>query len=121
MPYANRKSKKRSKRTKEIIPGGCTTFQAIRKLYRDIMYLKGLINVEYKKHDITMGTDITNSGTIQSLSRVPQGDTNDARDGNSILAKYIQLKFSLVAHASADHTVVRCILFKYINSDGSRS
>jgi len=77
-----------------------------------VKYLRTLVNSEVHKHDVgptsqTVGT----TATIVQLNAIAQGDTAAQRTGQSILAKYLAIKFSLTTHATPQQTLVRIILF----------
>lgn len=82
--------------------------------YKLATNLKGIINSELKHYDesTTMNPDNT-SGTITAIVRgMAQGDTNNTMDGNSILLKSVNLRFSVIMNASATCTRLRFLLLK---------
>ena len=73
--------------------------------------LKSIINSELKHYDES-GTSTPDgaSGSIVGILRgMAQGDTNNTFDGNSILCKSVQVRFSTNMNASATSTRVRCM------------
>lgn len=56
--------------------------------------IKGLVNSELFKYDqtFTAATQITNSGTVASLTAIANGDGQGARTGNSIFVRSFNLK-----------------------------
>lgn len=66
--------------------------QPIKSLVKDVAYLKGLINVEFKYHDVPIAEDADTTGAIVSLNLVPQDDTGVGRDGNQFRMKSIQIR-----------------------------
>lgn len=74
-----------------------------------------MINVEYKQHqvdDIT-GTAVAADGSnLDDLAVVPQGDTENSRDGSSIKPINLTLRYFLTQHASATNTLVRFVIFR---------
>lgn len=95
--------------------------QPARYRYADMAYkgfnmamkLKQLINVEQKHVDTTTSTTNTYNGTLVTFNEIAQGDTDNTRDGDSLLNKKINIKGFIVAAASgAINDVVRIIIFK---------
>lgn len=82
-----------------------------RQAYRGVKYLRSLVNVERKKYDAqhtaTVGTSPT---SIFDPTSIVQGDTDQSRNGNSILCKGLYLRGSVTLHASATVTQVRIII-----------
>lgn len=82
-------------------------------LYKQVMYLKRMVNVEVKKFDaVVASTNITSTGAVYPLHEMAQGDTDQTRDGNSIKPLYNLLKINLVNNATAVNTRVRLLLVK---------
>lgn len=109
MPYRKRYRKKKQsgfKRRARIYgrAGG--------QLYKDVMYIKSLVNSElhYVDNSYT-GQNISSAGSIYHLSGISQGDTNSTRSGNSVLPRYLNLIIKL-QNGNADD-VVRCMIFRW--------
>ncbi len=83
------------------------------KALRMAKYVKGLVNVEFKRihHENTNGA-ITVTPIIVTLTSTFQGDTSAHRDGNSVRFVSIELAYHIVQHASATDTAVRVLLVK---------
>ena len=83
------------------------------KAYKGFQYLRGLINVEHQKVDFTVvnGAQST-TPTITHVTAIAVGDAEGSRTGNSILAKYIYLKGSLLLNTSANATKIRFVLLR---------
>lgn len=82
--------------------------------------LKNVINSEKKTYDVeiinsTQGT----TGSIVELTGMAQGDDYNGRDGRSILLKSLEVKGVMVRNTSSTSTIIRIILFKDNNADGS--
>lgn len=79
--------------------------------YKGVKYLKSIVNVEFKKHDSQATNTPSTSGVISSLAAIAQGDTDQTRSGNSILAKSLYLQYTIKQHASASETFCRLVVF----------
>lgn len=94
-----------------------TPFQ---QLQRDIGYLRGLINVEFKIKDYHLpiaSPGVLSSGTIQLLNGLAQGDGSTNRDGNQVRFKSLESK-TLVSRNGLD-AVFRMIYFIDLQTDGA--
>lgn len=83
--------------------------QLAAKAAKGVWYLKGLVNSELYKRDITLGAQLsTNLGTVHSLVAVPQGDAYNERTGISIFVRSINFKttISLGTGATTDQMVM---------------
>lgn len=79
------------------------------KAWSAAKYLKGLINVEFKKYDADSST--STSGNVILFNGIAQGDSDQTRDGNSVLMKSWLLRGNIVSNASAVSTRVRLVFF----------
>lgn len=76
-----------------------------------VNYIKGLVNSEKHMLDTTgTGVSITQAGTVTALSAIPQGDTIDSRNGNSVLAKTLFGRIELLFNTSATATFIRFVV-----------
>jgi len=97
------------KRYKVYMPAG-------KQLYKDVMYLKGLINSEpmgYVKQD---ANNFDYNGTVISCCDVPLGDNDGYRTGNRVLPRYFSIHMHInqsVTAGSATHCTHRLIIFRY--------
>lgn len=91
------------------------------KAYALAKSLKGLINVEYKYHDVV--TAAYNAGVTPALTCVnivPQGDTSSSRDGDSILMKSLNFKgFIKMDEAATEVTYLRVSLIQLTQTNGA--
>lgn len=83
------------------------------QLYKDVMRLKSLINVEHKYNDITGATTISQTWAAVLLNGIAQGDTTITRDGSSQKAMSHLLRLYLKMNASATATRIRVILVRF--------
>lgn len=86
------------------------------QLYKDVMYLKGLVNAEPKIHSVSASNNFGYNGVIVSLCDVPVGDNTNHRDGNRILPRYMNIKFHvnrLIASPTNSHSTIRYIVFRW--------
>lgn len=76
-----------------------------------VWHLKGLINSEKKIHQVLNSNSATYSGILETLSAVAQGDTEITRDGNSIYARYLNIRGSIMrSDSSTQQTNVRLMV-----------
>jgi len=74
--------------------------------------VKKLLNVERKILDNTINVAPSTSGLVINLTNCSQGDDYNNRQGDSILAKSIDLRYSVQMNASASFTTARCMLVR---------
>lgn len=72
--------------------------------------VKGLINVEWKHLDTTVAANLTNTPTINYLTKIAQGDGESSRDGNSVKLKSLQFRYQITGNSSAEATYARIIV-----------
>lgn len=81
------------------------------QLYRDVMMLKGLINVEKKFIDNTISASaISSTGATSLMNGVAQGTDNINRVGDSIKMVSIMIEGYVTLHASATSDYIRLAL-----------
>ena len=84
------------------------------QLYRDVQYLKGLVNSEPKYHLVQSANNFNWAGIMVSLSSIPSGTGFSDRDGNSVLPRYLNINLNWgCTNAASDPAVLRMILFRY--------
>jgi len=89
-----------------------TTTNVAKAAWSGVKYLRTLVNSEVHKFDVGVSTTtVSNAGQIIQLNAIAQGDTAAQRTGNSILAKYLAGKFTILASSAATQTLFRFILF----------
>jgi hypothetical protein len=72
---------------------------------------------EVKSFDTGFGTSVDNTGSLQKVSTVPQGDTDSSRDGDALVLKSIEMHSAFVI---ADTTnVLRHIIVRWNQDDSS--
>lgn len=111
MPYRRRYRRRRSRRSS--VPWWkkkYSTADLAYKAYRSVKYLKTLVNVERKKHDVNLS--VTSNGLVTALNHIAQGDTDATRDGNSIKSMSLSIKGYIQGNSSIDNGHVRVIVFK---------
>lgn len=95
-----------------------------KQLYKDVMYLKTLINSEPHTFTVAGSDNFTSTGAVHSLNRVPAGDGDHARTGTSMLPRYQQVNICIKKPATNDagtitHECCRLILFRYWGESSS--
>ncbi len=80
----------------------------------------GMLNVEYKFHDIQLTAQvISTTAFISQLSNIGQGDSGTLRDGDQIKAVRINVKGQVVIHPSATRTTTRIMLIQDTQTNGA--
>lgn len=113
MPYRKYKKRYTRKRrgNKTWLSSAQSAWKLAKSAYNQIRYLKSLINVEKKKYDVEVtATTVSSSGAVYSLSGIAQGDTDQLRNGNSILCQNLYLR-GVVAQPNNLTGMFRLIIF----------
>lgn len=108
MPYRRRpvyRKKKRSRFT-NYKHGG-------QQLYKDVMYIKSLVNSELHYDYSSYSTTIDTTGQMFHLSAISQGDGISNRSGNSVLPRYLQVQFILLNTTTSIFDTVRVMIFRW--------
>lgn len=118
MAYRRRRRSGRRRRRRTRRSSGGYISMAY-KAFRMARYLKGLINVEFKRSDLTnISTSITGTPSILFLTGLAEGDDVTQRNGRSVLLKSSYLQAQLVL-GTATSAVVRIIIFMDKVSNGT--
>lgn len=104
------------KQVKFFTPRNINT--GIRYAVKGVNLMKGIINSEIHKHDVSAAGNPSTSAGITLLTGTNQGDDVNNRQGNSSLAKYLTFNHSVTMNTSATATQVRLILFVDGDNDG---
>lgn len=110
MPYRrryNRRYKKRRYNAPKYTYGGM-----MKKVWNDIKYLKGLINVEKKYLDVSGTLTPVVALSASLLNGIAQGDTSITRDGDSVKIVSLLINFNFVMNASASASRIRIIILR---------
>ncbi len=105
--------KRRYRRRKPWYSRKYSAMELAGKAVAGVKYLKGLVNVEFKRHDLSGAVVASSTATLTQLSLIAQGDTALLRDGNSIRLKSLLFKYCLTQHATAVNTFTRVIAFRW--------
>lgn len=89
------------------------------KALKGFRYLKGMINCEKHFSDTNVAALQSWSGTVTPLSALSQGDNIGNRIGDSILAKYLNLRYSWIMDTVLSSTICRLIIFQDTMSLGT--
>lgn len=98
MPYRRYYKKRRYTRRKKATSWYNRKYsiaQMASKAIKGVNYIRGLVNSEKFKHDISGSQSIGYNGTVTSLVGITQGDGDGARTGNSIYVRSISMKGSI--------------------------
>lgn len=109
MPYRKKYSKRSAR------PGykscGKMVLSDAQKALAMAKYLKSIVNVEYKNHDVVATSASRATGpTIINCTSIAQGDTEFTRDGAQCKITSLNFKYHIEAHASAAETLVRVMV-----------
>lgn len=84
---------------------------SIRDLWKNISYIKGLINSEMLYKDTTIsGSSVDSSGIVQNLTGIAEGDTPSGRTGNSVFVRHIYLRGTATIASTLKPTYMRVLL-----------
>ncbi len=72
--------------------------------------IKKLMNVEFKFHDVQTTTTLNDAPAIIQLTNIPQGDTDQSRDGAQVKLTRLSIKYTIAMNASANASHVRVML-----------
>lgn len=93
--------------------GKCTYTDIAMKAWKGVKALKGIINSELKNHTIQNNSfNASSTGAVSLISGITQGDSDAQRNGNSVLAKTLNLKYVITNNAAAPGTIVKVYLIK---------
>lgn len=81
--------------------------------------VKYYLNPEYKFLEATNTVTPTNTGSVQPVSIITQGDQNTMRSGNEIKVTSILIRATLSRNTAATASKVRMILFSDVSSNGA--
>ena len=94
--------------------------QIFSKVVKDVGYLKGLVNSEFKVHNTSNNINALDTGTVRQLTTISQGDDYSQRDGRQVRLKSLALSGQIDWNASATGPqTVRVIIFGAKNIDGT--
>lgn len=86
-----------------------------KQLFKDVMYLKSLINSEPHYHIVQSSNNFSWNGVVVNLSDIPQGDGVTSRTGDRCLPRFLNINLNVGAASSfaATFLTVRMIVFRY--------
>lgn len=91
--------------------------QAGKQLYKDVMYLKTLVNAEMHFHPLASSNNIDSTGEVISLNDIVVGDSDENRSGTSVLPRFqsvnLYVSKKITSTGTLDHETFRVILFRY--------
>lgn len=118
-PYRGRRRRRNYTRYKKRMPQRVSYWSTAKQLWKDVTYLKSLINTEFKYKDTSANSAISTSPNFQLLNGLARGDDSTDRDGRQVRIKSLQSNFLFTQHASATSTIVRCIFFIDKDANGA--
>lgn len=81
------------------------------KLQRQVNFIKGMVNAEKHYVDVDLSVNPSNTGSVQLINTIAQGDDVNNRQGNSVLCKYLRFIMNGAMNGSATNTIIRIIIF----------
>lgn len=113
--------KRKEKKTKSWYEKKYNALDLAAKAMEGVKYLKGLVNAELKRNQINGNVTSTYNGGALHISGMAQGDSENSRDGDSILARYINIRGHITYNASSSKTsnVVRVMLVRDRSVNGT--
>lgn len=107
MPYRRKYSKYRPNRIQ-------TYGRAGKQLYRDIKYIKTLVNAEMHAFTLATTNNFDATGIVVSLNDIAVGDDDINRTGTSVLPRFQSVNLHVNKKLTGpDHETFRVILFRY--------
>lgn len=107
-------------------PGLKAIFNASQQALSLAKKTQRLLNVEYKFHDVVLtasggapGAGVSDNGEVHDLLQIPQGDSQEQRNGNSIRLKNINIKGTVSLAGSATFSRVRIMLVRDSQPNGT--
>lgn len=83
------------------------------RAYRGVRYLKGLVNAELYKYDVSDARNIGNDGAdVFNMTGMAQGDGDSDRTGLSCFIRSVYIRAQFVIAAAANETNIRMILVR---------
>lgn len=90
------------------------------KALKIAQYLKSVLNVEFKEHNVQATAEaLPTTGIITQLTNIAQGDTKSTRDGDQVKLTQIYVNGIIQKHASATATSVRILLVMDKQTNGA--
>lgn len=82
------------------------------QLWKDVKFLKDLVNAEKKYYDLSTTGAASSSGVVQWLSGLAQGAAGNQRLGNSIKCHALTFRFQAAINAATTGgAFIRCMIF----------
>lgn len=119
-PYKTGKKPVRRRRRVAKTPSAWSSAKNLAvKAWQGYKYLRGMINCEKHFADTNQAALQSWTGTVYPLSALAQGDNIANRIGDSILAKYLNLRYSWIMDTTLTSTICRLIIFQDTMSLGT--
>lgn len=115
MPYKRNYGKRRrnNKKSTAWYDKKYSTADLAMKAFKGVKALKGIINSELKLHEINDNSNFcTQAGSVSYISGIGQGDLQSQRNGNSVLAKMLYLKYRCIFQTSITGSICKVYLIK---------
>lgn len=107
MPYRRQPYRKKKQGRVQIYG------RAGKQLYKDVMYIKSLVNSELHYDYSSYNTTVDSTGSVYHLTAIAQGDSIAQRSGNSVLPRYLQIQFTLHNSEGNLFDTVRMMVFRW--------
>jgi len=121
MPYRKNYNYSKKKRyNKSGKQRGKVYGAAASQLWKDVNYLKGLVNTEFKKVDVYSDTTYNATPTLHLVSGIAEGDDIGQRSGREVRIKSLLLNMLVYPTSTTKNAShMRMILFKDTQPQGS--
>lgn len=82
------------------------------KAWNGVKALQGIINSELKEVTVNQTLGFGTTGSVNLISGIGQGDTETGREGNSVLAKTLQMRLNPLWGSTTGPSLNRVIVFR---------
>lgn len=104
---------RRVRKKKSYLRKGLSALAMASSAVRSVRYLRKVIgNTEYKVHLSSFNGGVASTGADVILSNIPQGDAQQERNGNSIRARFLLMRFFCELNSNATGAnMIRIIVY----------
>jgi len=107
--YPSRRRYPRRKAT-NYISSAKNAYSVAMSAWKMAKYLKGLLNVEFKRYDVSSFSGFAQAPSTTTLASVGQGDAVNNRSGNSIRLKHLTVRGFVTKNVAASDTHCRILI-----------
>jgi hypothetical protein len=114
MPKRKRSTAVNAQFKKPRLTRKSVTLAQVNRKVNKLIYSK-----EVKHFDGSYDNTIPNTGAIVAITDIPQGDTEQTRDGNQVFVKSLHLKLWVKKNVNATHSALRYLIVKDTRNAGA--